>query len=115
MKPGPANRRDACRECQPRGICSGKIFHPPFTLSTAINALQSAAATPFVVFRWAVVTLRPARRPGDVSERSVPAAAKGDGAPDSEDPALIKKMRNQHTKPGHAMPVREHNGCRAVP
>ena len=56
-----------------------------------------------------------ARRPGDVSERSVPAAAKGDGAPDSEDPALIKKMRNQHTKPGRVMPVRAHHGCRAVP
>ena len=47
--------------------------------------------------------------------KSVPAAAKGDGAPDSEDPALIKKMRNQHTKPGHAMPVRAYNGCSAVP
>ena len=55
---------------------------------------------------------------------SVPAAAKGDGAPDSEDPALIKKMRNQHTdkkddtahtKPGRVMPVRAHHGCRAVP
>ena len=37
-----------------------------------------------------------------------PAAAPGDGAPDSEDPALIKKMSNQHTKPGRAMPVRAH-------
>eukprot|EP00964_Phaeocystis_antarctica_P089386 scaffold57051_cov63-Phaeocystis_antarctica.AAC.1 len=37
-----------------------------------------------------------------------PAAAPGDGAPDYEDPALIKKMRNQRTKPGRAMPVRAH-------
>ena len=44
-----------------------------------------------------------------------PTAAPGDGAPASEDPALIKKMRNQRTKPGRAMPVRAHNGCRAVP
>ena len=44
-----------------------------------------------------------------------PAAAKGDGAPAYEDPALIKKMRNQRTKPGRAMPVRTHHGCRAVP
>ena len=44
------------------------------------------------------------------------AAAPGDRAPAYEDPALIKKMRNQHTKPGRAMPVRAHiNGCRAVP
>ena len=57
-----------------------------------------------------------------------PAAAPGDGAPDSENPALIKKMSNQHTKLSqarseepappklndqhntHPMPVREHNG-----
>ena len=44
-----------------------------------------------------------------------PTAAPGDGAPASEDPALIKKMRNQRTKPGRAMPVRAHHGCRAVP
>ena len=61
-----------------------------------------------------------------------PAAAPGDGAPDSEDPALIK-MSNQHTKLSqarsegptpiklndqhntHPMPVRAHNGRRAVP
>eukprot|EP00964_Phaeocystis_antarctica_P130779 scaffold94660_cov68-Phaeocystis_antarctica.AAC.1 len=39
------------------------------------------------------------------------AAAPGDGAPAYEDPALIKKMRNQHSKPGHTMPVRAHYGC----
>ena len=44
-----------------------------------------------------------------------PAAVPRDGAPASEDPALIKKMRNQRTKPGRAMPVRTHHGCRAVP
>eukprot|EP00964_Phaeocystis_antarctica_P096917 scaffold63135_cov55-Phaeocystis_antarctica.AAC.3 len=44
-----------------------------------------------------------------------PAAAPSDGAPASEDPALITTMRNKHTKPGRAMPVRAHNGCRAVP
>ena len=61
-----------------------------------------------------------------------PAAAPGDGAPASEDPALIK-MSNQHTKLSqarseepaptklndqhntHPMPVRAHNGRRAVP
>ena len=37
-----------------------------------------------------------------------PAVAPGDGALGSENPALIKKMRNQHTKPGRAMPVRAH-------
>ena len=61
-----------------------------------------------------------------------PATAPGDGAPGTEDPVLIK-MSNQHTKLSqarseepapttlndqrntHAMPVRAHNGCRAVP
>ena len=61
-----------------------------------------------------------------------PAVTPGDGAPASEDPALIK-MSNQHTKfsqarseepapttlndqrNSHAMLVRAHNGCRAVP
>ena len=61
-----------------------------------------------------------------------PAAAPGDGAPGTEDPALVK-MSNQHTKLSqarteepaptklgdqhntHAMPVRALNGCRAVP
>eukprot|EP00964_Phaeocystis_antarctica_P012168 scaffold6712_cov67-Phaeocystis_antarctica.AAC.2 len=59
-----------------------------------------------------------------------PAAAPGDGAPGTEDPVLIKI---QHTKRGqarseepapttlndqhntHPMPVRAHNGSRAVP
>ena len=59
------------------------------------------------------------------------AAAPGDGAPGSEDPALIK-MSNQHTKLSqarseepaptklndqrntHPMPVRAHNGRRAA-
>ena len=31
-----------------------------------------------------------------------PSAAPSDGAPGSEDPALIKKMRNQHTKQARA-------------
>ena len=61
-----------------------------------------------------------------------PAAAPGDGAPGTEDPALTK-MSNQHTKLSqarseepapttlndqrntHAMPVRANNGCRPVP
>eukprot|EP00964_Phaeocystis_antarctica_P073583 scaffold45160_cov70-Phaeocystis_antarctica.AAC.2 len=45
-----------------------------------------------------------------------PAAAPGDGsALGPKTPALIKKMSNQQTKPGGAMPVRAHHGCRAVP
>ena len=60
-----------------------------------------------------------------------PAAAKGDGAPSSEGPTLIKKMSNPHTKQSradepappklddqhnmHAMPVRAQSGCRPVP
>ena len=82
-----------------------------FTPSTSQHCNQRPAICSCYTCRLGVV----ARRPGDVSERSVPAAAKGDGAPDSEDPALIKKMRNQHTKPGRVMPVRAHHGCRAVP
>ena len=58
------------------------------------------------------------------------AAAPGDGAPGAEDPALIKKMNNQHTKLSqarseepaptklnttHPVPVRAHNGRAAQP
>ena len=63
--------------------------------------------------------------------KAKPAAAPGDGAPGTEDPALTK-MSNQHTKLSqarseeptsttlndqdtHPMPVRAHNGRRAAP
>ena len=62
-----------------------------------------------------------------------PAAAPGDGAPDSKGHSALIKMSNQHTKLSqarseepappklndqrntHPMPVRAHNGRRAVP
>ena len=62
-----------------------------------------------------------------------PAAAPGDGAPDSKGQSALIKMSNQHTKLSqarsegptpiklndqhnmHLMPVRAHNGRRAVP
>ena len=53
------------------------------------------------------------RRPA-MQVNAKPAAAPGDGTPGSEEPALIK-MNNQHSKLDLAMPVRTHNGHRAVP
>eukprot|EP00964_Phaeocystis_antarctica_P013352 scaffold7312_cov64-Phaeocystis_antarctica.AAC.1 len=42
-----------------------------------------------------------------------PGAGPGDGAPGSEEPALIE-MNNQRTKWGHVMPVRTHSDHRAL-
>eukprot|EP00964_Phaeocystis_antarctica_P058898 scaffold34954_cov76-Phaeocystis_antarctica.AAC.1 len=62
--------------------------------------------------RVASVLLLTVPRQCEMRANAKPAAAPGDGAPAYEDPDLIK---NQRTKPGRAMPVRAHNGCRAVP
>ena len=95
---------------------------------TAIN-LQSAAATRRRggCLPWPLFVICQA-----MQANAKPAAAPGDGAPGAEEPALIK-MSNQHTKLSqarseepaptklndqhntHPMPVRAHNGRRAVP
>ena len=70
---------------------------------------------------------------GEMRANAKPAAAPSDGAPSSGDPSLIKMSNQQQTKLSqaradepappklddqhnmHAMPVRAHSGCRAVP
>ncbi len=60
-----------------------------------------------------LVLTRSVRAPAGHEKMRAPAAAPGDGAPGSEEPALIK-MTNQ-CKLDDGMPVRAHKGCRVVP
>ena len=107
-------------------------IYPPTTSSTShcSQRLQSAAATRGR--RGCLHGVPPLVICQAMQANAKPTAAPGDGAPASEDPALIQ-ISNQHRKRGqarseepappklnnqrntHAMPVRAHNGCRAVP
>ena len=89
---------------------------PPLRHGTCAATLTSESPVLLLTVPRSTLARNPALSGQEKMQANLkPTAAPGDGAPASEDPALIKKMRNQRTKPGRAMPVRTHYGCRAVP